>query len=57
MDDPRNHAAHEEVSAEECPRCEYTWDVLGLHEYGSWTPYDKNDLICPDCGRDLMEDD
>lgn len=50
-----NHTATRETREQSCPTCDYTWDVLGLSEYGAWSPYEPNDLICPDCGRDLME--
>lgn len=55
MDAP-DHTATRETESQKCPRCDYTWDVLGLTEYGSWTPYDENDLICPDCGRCVLDE-
>ena len=55
MDNPTLHTATRETRPQSCPTCDYTWDVLGLSEYGGWSPFDDNDLICPDCGRNLME--
>lgn len=56
MDDPNAHTASVSGEDQECPRCQHTWDVLGLGEYGTWSPFDDNDLICPDCGKNLLED-
>lgn len=55
LDNPTHHAAERTAESQTCPRCEYTWDVLGLSEYGAWSPWEITDLICPDCGRNLME--
>jgi hypothetical protein len=56
MPDPNAHTASVISEEQECPRCEYTWDVLGLGEYGQLNPFDPADLICPDCGKNLLED-
>jgi ssDNA-binding Zn-finger/Zn-ribbon topoisomerase 1 len=57
VDDPFTHEARQEMRSETCPRCDYIWDVLGINEYGRWSPLEDNDLICPDCGRNLLEDE
>lgn len=45
-----------ETSTETCPDCGNTWDVKGYREYGNWSPIDEIDLICPDCGKNVLED-
>jgi hypothetical protein len=56
MDNPSLHTARREAQPQNCPVCDYTWDVLGLSEYGRWNPFNENDLICPDCGKDMNEE-
>ena len=46
----------DEASEETCPKCDHTWDVPGVIEYGSWSPLDEDDLICPGCGGNVLED-
>lgn len=56
MDDPHAHTVSTDTESQMCPRCEYMWDILGMTEYGQFNPFDPADLICPDCGKNLLED-
>ena len=56
MCDPDYHAAHTEPSDEKCLACGHTWEVQGLREYGSWSLFDDDDMICTECGQHVTEE-
>lgn len=51
-----NHAATRETREQCCPACGWKWEVAGLLEYGKWAPFNDEDMICPDCWKELTEE-
>jgi hypothetical protein len=50
-------APYHERQEEECRECGHKWPVDGLIEYGQWSPMDQDDLICPNCKNNPLEDE
>jgi len=58
MEDPKLDSAQEKPMAFKCPdaECGARWGVIGLMDNGRWTPYDEDQIKCPDCGKEGEEE-
>lgn len=34
-----------------CEKCDHSWEVIGIEDFGSWSPYASEDGYCNQCGE------